>query len=89
MQKLKTSVENPELKGSSLKTGVGQYVAMHAMPTTCFYHHPDSFTCIFSKTSAKAVANTGFYVALQNKIDHPAGCYRQLMRVPMLSAHRI
>ena len=33
-----------------------------------------------------AVAYAGFGVGLQNKIGHPAHCYRQLMQVPVLSA---
>ena len=36
-----------------------------------------------------AVANTGSFVGRQNKIGHPACCYRQLMQVPVLSARGI
>ena len=36
-----------------------------------------------------AVVNNGSCVGPQNKIGHPAGRYKQLMQVPMLSASGI
>ena len=36
-----------------------------------------------------AVANTGCCLSQQNKIGHPARCYRQVMQVPVRSARGI
>ena len=52
------------------------------------------FTCIFSQNFSRAfpvlaVANIGSCVGPQNKIAYPAHRYRQLMQVPVLSAHGI
>ena len=78
------SDENTELKGSFLKPGVGQYIAMHATLTArdfflANFYPSGPFTCSFSKTSPRvfsvlAVAKTGSCVGQQDKIGHPAGC---------------
>ena len=52
------SDENTELGGSTLKPGVGQYIAMHATLTArdfflAGFYRSSPFTCIFFKTSSK------------------------------------
>ena len=85
MQKLKSHLlRTQSLKVLPLKTGVGQYVAMHATLTVrdsflANFYPSDPFICIFFQNFSQvfpvlAVANTGFYVRPQNKIGHPAGC---------------
>ena len=77
------SDENTELKGSPLKPGVGQYIAMHATLTARGFFlaniYPSGpFTCIFPKLlpsfSCVSCGKTGSCVGPQNKIGHPAGC---------------
>ena len=73
-QKLKShQMRRQRLKILPLKSGVGQYIAMHATLTARYF-----FTCIFFPNLSRvfpvlAVANTGSYVGPQNKIGHPAG----------------
>ena len=72
-----------------LKPRLGQYIAMHAMPTAknffpADFYLPSPFTFIFSSISPKVfLCNAGSWVGPQNKIGHPAHCYRWLMKVPM------
>ena len=91
------SVQNPHLKVLPFKPGAGPYKATHATPTArdfflASFYPSGPVTCIFSKTSPNRalpvldVANTGSCVGPQNKIGHPAHCYRQLMQVPVLSS---
>ena len=100
---LRTQKSKPHLlwtqssKVITLKPGVGQYIAKHAtltardffLPSFC---HPGPFTCIFSQNLSRvfprlAVANTGSCVGSQNKLGHPARCYRLLIQVPVLGTH--
>ena len=82
-QKLKSHlVRTQRLNVLPLKSGVGQYIALHATLTSrdffLAYFHPSSpFTCIFSKTSPSfscVGCGYGSCVSLQNKTGHPAGC---------------
>ena len=83
-QKLKSHlVRTQSLNVLPLKSGVGQYIAIHetliARNFFLAYFYPSGpFTCIFSKTSqffpVLAEANTGSCVGPQNKLGHPVGC---------------
>ena len=67
-----------------LKSGVGQYKAIHATLTArnfffAYFYPSGPFTCIFFQNLSQfcpvlAVANTGSCVGPQNKIGHPVGC---------------
>ena len=83
-QKLKFClVRSQSLNVLPLKSGVGQYIAIHATLTARDFFLTDfypsgPFTCIFSQNlsqifPALVVANTGSCVGPQNKIGHPAG----------------
>ena len=78
-------VRTQSLNVLPLKSGVGQYIAIHATLTArdfflAYFYPSNPFTCIFFLKNlfrffpALAVANTGSYVGPQNKIGHPAGC---------------
>ena len=82
----------------SLKPGVGRYIAIPVTPTArdfslVNFYPCGSFTCIFRNLSwvfpVLAVANTGCCVDPQNRIGHPAHCYRQLIQAAVLRAHGI
>ena len=83
-QKLKSHLlRTQSLKFLPLKSGVGQYIDIHATLTArCFFlanFYPSGpFTCISPKPlpifPVLAVAYTGSCVGPQNKIGHSAGC---------------
>ena len=86
MQKLKSHlVRTQSLNVLPSKPGVGQYIAIYAMPTVkdifpAYFYPSGPFTCIFSKASPDffpvlAVANTG-----------SSPCW---MQVPVSSAREI
>ena len=89
------SLENPELRGSPLKLGISQNIAMHASPTARFF--PLSSRSIYLHFFPKplpifpgvSVAKAGSYVGTQNEIGHPAHCSGRLMQVPVLKASRL
>ena len=95
------SVENPELKKVlPLKPKIGQYIDMYATLTArvffrANFYTPGPFTYLFSPKNlyrilpVLAMANAGSCVGPQNKIGHPARCYRRLLQVLLLSARRI
>ena len=93
------SVENTELKSSLFKPGVDQYIATRAVLAardfflTNFYllvYSPAFFQNLSLVFPVLAVASTGSRVGPQNKFDHPAQRYRQLLiQVPVLSARGI
>ena len=73
-------------------------MAMHATPTARDFsllisilpvHLPAFFQQLSQVSSVLAVTNTGSCVGPQNKIGHPAHHQRQLMQVPVLSAHGV
>ena len=96
----KTSLENPELPFKPL---AGLCIAMHAMPTArdiflANFYFSSPFTrgfCLFLFENFSqvfpvlAVANTGSCVVPHNRIGHHTHHYRQLMTVPVLSAHGV
>ena len=77
-------ISTQSLKVLPLKTGVGQYIAMHATLIAkdllfANFYPSRPFTCIFSKISPKlfpvlAAVNTGSCAGPQNKTGHLAGC---------------
>ena len=84
-QKLKSHfMRTQSSKFLLLKSGVGQYIAMHATLTPrdfslANFYPSGPFTCIFFQNLSRvfpvlAVANTDSCVGPQNKIGHPAGC---------------
>ena len=92
--KVRVSVQNQLSKLVPVKSGVGQNIAMHALPTaSCFFllsvHLPDLFSFICPHFSsllfcAKA-CQCRSCVDPQNKVGHPAHCQRQPTLVPVLS----
>ena len=102
MQKLKTHMlkRTQSSKVLHLKPGIGQNIAMHTSHTARDFFLEVNFYCsavpvhspaFFSPAPLPsfpvlAVANTIFFVGLQNKIDCSACRYGQLMQVPMLRA---
>ena len=94
------SVENTELEDSPFKAwGRSVYIAIHTALTardfflTNFYllvYSPAFFQNLSLVFPVLAVASTGSRVGPQNKFDHPAQRYRQLLiQVPVLSARGI
>ena len=81
-QKLKSHLlRTQSLKVLPLKSGVGQYMAIHAtLAARAFFlanFYPSGpFSCIFA---VLAVANTGCCVGPQNEVGHPAHRNRPLM----------
>ena len=84
-QKLKSHLMRTQsLNVLPLKSGVGQYIAIHATLTArdfflAYFYTSRPFTCIFSNTSPEFslcwlwLAH-GSCVGSQNKMGHPAGC---------------
>ena len=84
-QKLKSHlVRTQSLNVLPLKSGVGQYIAIHVTLTArnfflAYFYPSGPFTCIFFQNLSHffpvlAVANTGSCVGPQNKIGHPVEC---------------
>ena len=84
-QKLKSHlVRTQSLNVLPLKSGVGQYIAIHVMLTArnfflAYFYPSGPFTCIFFQNLSQffpvlAVANTGSCVGPQNEIGHSVGC---------------
>ena len=86
------------LRVPSLKSGVNQYTAIHATLTVrdipryflpFWSIHLHFFQNLSRVFPVLVVAKIGSCVGPQNKVDHLAHRYRNLMQVPVLSARGI